>query len=63
LKAKLYRSVKDRKLGGVLGGLADYLNMDSSLLRIIFIVAFIGGVGSIGWIYLIWIFIVPNEGE
>lgn len=50
-------------LGGVLGGLADYTGIDASLLRILAVVGFILGVGSLGLIYLAWIFIVPNEGD
>jgi len=50
-------------LGGVLGGLADYTGIDASLLRILAVVGFILGVGSLGIIYLVWLFIVPNEGD
>lgn len=50
-------------LGGVLGGLADYTGIDASLLRILAVVGFFLGVGSLGFIYLAWIFIVPNEGD
>lgn len=32
---KLYRSKKNKMIAGVVGGLADYLNMDASLLRIL----------------------------
>jgi phage shock protein PspC (stress-responsive transcriptional regulator) len=37
---RLYRSKKNKVLGGVLGGLAEYLDMDPVLPRIIFLVAF-----------------------
>ncbi len=63
MKKKLYRSTQNRMLGGVLGGLADYTGIDASLLRILTVVGFIVGVGSLGLIYLVWIFIVPNEGD
>ncbi|MFS0821963.1 PspC domain-containing protein [Bacillus sp. 1P02SD] len=63
MKKKLYRSTQNRMLGGVLGGLADYTGIDASLLRILAVVGFILGVGSLGLIYLVWIFIVPNEGD
>jgi phage shock protein PspC (stress-responsive transcriptional regulator) len=33
---KLYRSRADRVIGGVLGGAADYLGMDATLLRVIY---------------------------
>ncbi len=57
---KLYRSRTDRMLGGVCGGLGEYLAIDSTLIRILFIVlAFAGGPGLIA--YLIMLFIVPEE--
>lgn len=63
MKKKLYRSTQNRMLGGVLGGLADYTGIDASLLRILTVVGFILGVGSLGLVYLVWLFIVPNEGD
>jgi phage shock protein C len=59
---KLYRSRTDRKLAGVCGGLAQYFNLDATLIRVLFIVlAVLGGSGLV--IYLaIWI-IVPNEPQ
>ena len=31
---KLYKSSTDRKLAGVCGGIAEYLNVDSTLVRL-----------------------------
>ncbi|TXC91038.1 PspC domain-containing protein [Metabacillus litoralis] len=60
----LYRSTTDRKLSGVLGGLSDYLGMDASLLRILFVIV---GVFTaflpLAIIYVAWIFLVPEESE
>lgn len=52
---RLTRSTTDRRIAGVCGGLAKYLNVDPTVVRIIFLVALI--CGSIGfWAYLIvWI--------
>jgi phage shock protein C len=36
---RLYRSRTDRKVAGVLGGLGGYLNVDPTLLRVLFLVA------------------------
>jgi phage shock protein C len=56
---KLYRSSRDRMLGGVAGGLAEYFEIDSTLVRILFIITlFIGGTGILAYI-LLWI-IVPE---
>jgi len=35
MKKKLYKSVKDRKLTGVCGGIAEYFDIDSSIVRIV----------------------------
>ncbi len=58
---ELRRSVTDRKIFGVCGGLAKYLNADSSIVRILFIVLTLAsfGVGII--LYLALGIIVPEE--
>ncbi|MCA1031511.1 PspC domain-containing protein [Bacillus timonensis] len=60
---KLYRSRRNRKLAGVLGGLADYTGLDASLLRVLFILGLIFGVGVLAFVYFVWIFVVPNEED
>jgi phage shock protein PspC (stress-responsive transcriptional regulator) len=52
---KLTRSTSDRRIAGVCGGLAEYLNVDPTVVRIIFLLALI--CGTLGfWAYLIvWI--------
>lgn len=57
---RLYRSRQERMLGGVCGGLADYLGLDPTVLRLIFLLLFfLGGQGLL--IYLIMWLIVPEE--
>ena len=57
---KLYRSRSNRQVGGVCGGLAQYFNLDATLIRILFVVlAVLGGSGLLIYV-LLWI-IVPNE--
>ena len=57
---KLYRSRKDKMLGGVAGGIAEYFDVDPTIVRIIFVVAlFIGGGGFIAYL-IMWI-VVPEE--
>jgi phage shock protein C len=59
---KLYRSRTDRKLAGVCGGLAQYFNLDATLIRVLFVVlAVLGGAGVV--IYLAMWIIVPNEPQ
>ena len=41
---KLYRSKSNRQVAGVCGGLAEYFNLDATLIRILFVVlAVLGG--------------------
>ena len=57
---KLYRSKTDRQLGGVCGGLAQYFGVDSTAIRVAFVVlAILGGSGL--FIYLAMWIIVPSE--
>ncbi len=57
---KLYRSTRDRKLSGVCGGLGDYLNIDPTVIRILFVVfSLTGGFGLLA--YIIMSFIIPSE--
>jgi phage shock protein C len=61
---KLLRSTSDRKLSGVLGGLARYTGMDASLLRILFVILLIfTGFFPLVLIYIAWIFLVPEESD
>ncbi|KKB75101.1 MULTISPECIES: PspC domain-containing protein [Bacillus] len=61
---RLFRSEKDRKIAGVVGGLAEYFNMDAALLRIITVLLFIFSTGiPVLLIYIVWVFVVPNEGD
>jgi phage shock protein C len=57
---KLSRSRTNRQVAGVCGGLAEYFNLDATLIRILFVVlAVLGGSGLLLYVAL-WI-IVPNE--
>lgn len=48
---KLYRSKNDRMIAGVCGGLADYFNVDSSLVRLVVLFIFLfQGIGLIAYI-------------
>lgn len=57
---RLTRSVTDRKIAGVCGGLAKYLNVDPTVVRIIFLILLLVGGGG-GLIYLIIWLCAPEE--
>ena len=39
MKKKLYRSMSDRKISGVCAGFAEYLNIDVTIVRVLWAVA------------------------
>jgi phage shock protein C len=53
---KLYRSRNNHIIAGVCGGLAEYFNMDSTLMRAIMAGLIIAGIGLVIYIGL-WIFV------
>jgi phage shock protein C len=57
---KLYRSTDDRLLAGVCGGLAKYFNIDPTLVRVIFVVLALVGLGGVILYLLLWV-LVPSE--
>lgn len=57
---KLYRSRRDKVIGGVAGGLAEYFEIDVVIVRLLFVlVFFLGGGGLIAYI-IMWI-VIPME--
>jgi phage shock protein C len=57
---RLYRSRKERIIGGVCGGLGKYFNIDPVFARLILAVLFLcAGIGLVAYI-IAWI-IVPEE--
>ena len=60
---KIYRSKKDSIIGGVCGGIAEYFEIDPTLVRLLAIlIVFVGGVGIIAYIAA-WIIIPQNPEE
>ena len=58
MEKKLYRSIVDKKLCGVCGGLAEYFNIDSTLVRLgwAFLTLF-AGIGILA--YIVAAIIIP----
>ena len=51
MKKKLYRSMNDKKIAGVCGGIAEYMNLDSTIVRLIAILLVFGwGCGLLAYI-------------
>ena len=58
---KLYRSTSDRMIAGICGGLGDYFGIDSTLIRLIFVVGAIFTGSALFWAYIIMLIVVPEE--
>ena len=58
---KLRRPLNGRMLSGVCAGIAKYFDVDATVVRVIFAVAGVVGVGSPILIYIVLIFVMPKE--
>lgn len=57
---RLCKSQNDRKIWGVCGGIAEYFNVDSTLVRLIWaLLVFCVGTGVLA--YIIAALVLPNE--
>lgn len=61
MEKKLFRSRKDKWVGGVCGGIGKFFGMDPTIWRLIFIFGVIFGMGSFLLIYIIMWITVPRE--
>lgn len=59
-RRRLFRNPDDKMLGGVVSGLAAYLNWDVTLLRLLFLVVLICGYGTLIPIYIVCWLIIPE---
>lgn len=57
---KLYKSKTDRKVCGVCGGIAEYFNMDPTIIRVLFLLLIIFAGGGL-LAYIICALIMPEE--
>ena len=59
--SRLYRSKLDRKMFGICGGLGEYFRIDSTIVRILFVISAFASFGVTLLLYVIMAFIVPEE--
>ena len=59
---KLFKSTSDKKLCGVCGGIAEYFNLDPTVIRIAWIIfSCLGGSGLLA--YLICAIVMPRKPD
>ena len=60
---KLYRSRQDRIIAGICGGLGQYLGIDPTIIRVLFVLFSLPGAGTGIILYaLMWV-AIPREPE
>ena len=62
MEKKLYRIKEGRTLAGVCGGIAEYFNIDPTVVRLIWaLVVLLGGAGIVA--YIACAFIIPEKPD
>ena len=56
---QLMRSSSDRMISGVCGGLAEYFNIDSAIVRLVFVLAVLSGISPL--VYLVLWIVMPEQ--
>lgn len=60
MERKLYKSSKDKMLDGVCSGIAKYMNMDVTVVRLIWLLLTAAGFSGV-FLYIICSLIIPQE--
>lgn len=60
-KNRLYRDSSDKVVGGVCSGLANYLNVDPAIIRLLFAIITFGGFGTGFILYILFWIILPER--
>ena len=58
---KLTRSADDRMLAGVAGGLAEYLDIDPVIVRLLFVIITLFGGGFVGILLYVVLWVIMPE--
>ena len=57
---KLYRSTMNKQIAGICGGLGEYLNIDPTVMRILFVAGFFLTGSLMFWAYLVLWIVIPE---
>jgi len=58
---QLTRSRTNRMIAGLCAGMGNYFNIDPTIVRLLFVLAFFTGFGGVALVYLIMALIIPEE--
>lgn len=59
MEKKLYRNTQSKMIAGVCSGLAEYINIDPTIIRVIWALVGLSGAGIVA--YLICALIIPEK--
>jgi len=59
MQKRLYRSKKDEKIAGVCAGIAEYLNIDPTIVRLIWVLVALSGAGVLA--YIVCALVIPEK--
>ncbi|MDR5659606.1 PspC domain-containing protein [Serpentinicella sp. ANB-PHB4] len=59
MSKQLYLSKRNKKVGGVCGGIAEYFDIDPTIVRLFWVVFSLTGAGVIG--YIIALIVIPED--
>ena len=60
---KLVRSKANRMLCGVCGGIGEYLNVDPTIVRLIWLLCSVASCGTGLLVYIVAAFVIPEDND
>lgn len=63
MQKRLYKSTRNVMVSGVCGGIAEYLGIDPSLVRLIWVILSLAGFGTGLLIYIACAIILPKDTD
>ena len=63
MKSRLERSSTNRVIGGVCGGIAEYLAVDATLVRVVFVITAFLTAGLFVLAYIVLLVLMPQPGQ
>ena len=61
MQKRLYRSKNDQKIAGVCAGLAEFLNIDPTIIRLIWVLVAFAGAGVLA--YIVCALVIPEKPD
>ena len=61
MSGRLERSRTNRVIGGVCGGLGEYLDIDPTFVRVVMVILGFGGIGIL--VYIVLLVLMPQPGQ